>query len=118
MAEINQAYAILSDPLRRRSYDASLATNPHPRTRYHATNFDSHRSNSSPPLKKSAHEDDLTAPYFSMTPFLIVSLICFIIVVVYLVLFYMNDGSANANGELVKLRELVESIAKKELYTE
>jgi curved DNA-binding protein CbpA len=118
MAEINQAYAILSDPLRRMSYDASLANTPHRRTRYQATNLDSHGSSSSPPRKKSAHEDELTAPYFSMTPFFIISLICFIVVVVYLVLFYMNDSSPNANGELVKLRELVESIAKKELHTE
>jgi hypothetical protein len=110
MAEINRAYAILSDPLKRNNYDASLSTAPQPWPSYHEANPDSRRSSSSRPPTKSDHKDDRTAPYLLMKVFLVVGLMIVIAMVVYLVLFYINDDSVAKNAALRELRELVESI--------
>ena len=114
MVQINRAYAILSDPLKRKVYDASLPAAPRPRAAFHETNPDSSRSSSFPPPAKSARKDDGTEPSLALTSFLVIGLLIFIAMVVYLVFFHIDEGPVTANAELGRLLEQLESTAKKE----
>lgn len=90
MAQINRAYAILSDPLQRKNYDASLPTTRPPRTRYHATRPVAREPDSSPSPMQPAIDERTRRNRLAIS---------FLMIVLLIIIAMIIDGSVNSEGD-------------------